>query len=291
MLQKKRLIFACVSIIPVMAIRLLTTIYPVVMAGYYSLLNYDLINQSKSWNFPENYLRLPNDTMFVDSLEFTLIYTIASVSLFIVFGILLALLMKQDFPGRKLIRTVTLIPWAMPMIIVAIAASWAFNDTYGIINDLIRRTIIPDFHMHWLTNTVSSRISVILVNVWKNAPFFAILMLAAFQGIPTELYESARIAGAGAFKSFFSITLPCSLRTLIMTSMFNIIWSVNGFDIVYAMTKGGPGTSTSLLAYKVYMESLRNLNYGVASAVTVVMVAVSAFFAIIGMRTLRKIDY
>lgn len=290
-MAKKRLKLAYLFVLPVLLVRLLTTLYPIVTAAWYSLLDYDLINQRKEWFGLGNYQKLWGEPVFVDSIQFTLIYTFASVGGFIVLGILLALLLKIDFHGRKLVRTVSLIPWAMPTIIVAIAASWAFNDTYGIVNDLVRRTANPNFHMMWLNESFLARVTVIVVNLWKNTPFFAIIMLAAFQGIPMELYESATIDGAGHVRTFFSITMPGSLKTLINITMFNIIWSLNGFDIVYALTKGGPGTSTSLLAYAVYREAFRNLNYGSASAITLVMAAMASVFAVLGMKAQSRIDF
>ena len=209
----------------------------------------------------------------------------------VVLGIGLALLLKQNFGGRKLIRTIALIPWGLSMIVVSIAALWAFDNTYGIVNDLIRRIGFAGYHFNWLSDKTGAQVSVILVNIWKNVSFFGIIMLAAFQGIPGELFESAKIDGANDWKILIHVSLPYVMRTFIIMIIFIGVSQINSFEIVYAMTKGGPGTSTSLLAYRLYMEATKNMNYGMASAITVVMFLATAVYGVIGLSFYRKVDY
>ena len=138
-LTKRKILFAWICILPVLLIRAWTTIYPVVTMFYYSLLDYDLIRRTKKFAGLLNFKKLTTNKQFLESLSFTLVFTVVSLLAIIVLGIGLALLLKQNFGGRKLIRTIALIPWGLSMIVVSIAALWAFDDTYGIINDLIRR--------------------------------------------------------------------------------------------------------------------------------------------------------
>jgi multiple sugar transport system permease protein len=290
-LTKRKIMIAWLFIIPVLLVRLLTTVYPMITVFYYSFLKYDLIQRIKKFAGLLNYIGLSRDVQFYNSLKFTAIFTIFSTLAIIVFGIFLALLMKTSFIGRKIVRTVILIPWGMPMIVTAIAANWAFNDTYGIVNDLIRRTVDSQFHFPWITSVQGSQVAVIMVNVWKNTPFFAVMMLAAFQGVPLELYESAKIDGANNVATFFRITLPFVLRSFIIVTIFVGVWQISSFDIVYAMTKGGPGTATSLLAYRLYAHAIQQLNYGSASAITVVMFIMAAAYGLFGLWLYRKVDY
>lgn len=152
----------------------------------------------------QNFIEMFTDEKLATSIEFTAIFTIASMILHVVLGVGLALMLNIKFRGRKFLRTIVLIPWAMPMVVAGLAARWAFNDTYGLINDLVRR-ILPSFHYDWLINELSARIAVISVDLWKDVPFFAILVLAALQFIPSDLYEAAKIDGAGIIKSFFQL--------------------------------------------------------------------------------------
>lgn len=258
---------------------------------YYSLLDYDLIKRTKEFAGLKNFRKLAKNTQFLESLSFTVKFTVISILAIIVLGVAIALLLKQEFGGRKLIRTIVLIPWGLSTIVVSIAALWAFDDTYGIVNDLIRRIGFSGYHFTWLADKTGAQMAVIIVNIWKNVSFFAIIMLAAFQGIPSEIFESAKIDGANGWKTLFHVSLPYVMRTFVMMIIFVGVSQINSFEIVYAMTKGGPGTTTSLLAYRLYMEATKNMNYGMASAITVVMFAVTAVYGMVGLKIYRKVDY
>ena len=288
----QKYIFMCwLFVLPVLLFRMLTSLYPIITAFYYSLLDYDLIARTKEFGGLINFMRLTENQAFLDSLSFTFRFTVFSLCGIIVFGTSLALLLKQDFGGRKILRTVALIPWGLPTIIVAIAGSWAFNDSFGIVNDMIRRIGFSEFSFGWLSSNTGAQAAVIMVNIWKNTPFFAIMMLAAFQGIPNELFESARIDGASATRIFIKISMPYVMRTFILAIIFVGIWQINSFEIVYGMTRGGPGFATSLLSYRLFMEATRNLNYGMASAIASVMFMITAAFGAIGLYLYRKVDY
>lgn len=290
-LSKRKVLFAWCCILPVLLVRAATTVYPVLTMLYYSFLDYDLIRRKKEFAGFRNFQKLTTNEQFRESLSFTVLFTVISILAIVILGVGLALLMKQNFGGRKLIRTVALIPWGLSMIVVSIAALWAFDDTYGIVNDLVRRIGFSEYHYNWLANKSGAQIAVIVVNIWKNVSFFAIVMLAAFQGIPGELFESAKIDGATDLKILFRVSLPYVMRTFVIMIIFIGVSQINSFEIVYAMTKGGPGTATSLLAYRLYMEATKNMNYGMASAITVVMFLVTAIYGAIGLSIYRKVDY
>jgi len=229
------------------------------------------------------------DTNLQSTLSFTLLFTSVSMILHIILGIGLALMLNIKFKGKKFLRSILLIPWAIPAIVAGIAARWAFNDAYGFVNDLIRR-IIPDFSFLWLVEANSAKIAVILVDVWKDTPFFAILILAGLQGIPDEIYEAARIDGASRFKLFTHITIPHIRSLIIILTIFFSLWRLTIFDLVYAMTQGGPGSSTSLLSYRIAMEGFRNLNYGYASSIAILLLLIVIIIASVGLFVQKKIS-
>lgn len=290
-LQKRLVVISWLFILPVLLLRALTTVFPVVSVFYYSTLDYDLIKRTKAFTGLTNFSKILTDTMARQSIGFTLMNTFVSLGLIMVLGVGLGLLLKYEFRGRKVLRTTVLIPWGMPMIIFCMAGRWMFNDTYSIINDMIRRLFDANFHYSWLAEARGARVAVIILNIWKNTPFFAIIMLAAFQGIPGELYESARMDGAGGITILFRIMLPYVQRTLIMTAVFVGVAQINSFDIAYALTSGGPGTSTSLLAYRLYLVATKNLDYGYASALSVVMFLFTAVYGAIGLWLHNRVDY
>lgn len=203
--KRNKIWIAWMLVAPVLILRGFTTIYPIFTTFKNSFFDMSLLRGGEAkFIGTQNFIEMFTDEKLATSIEFTAIFTIASMILHVVLGVGLALMLNIKFRGRKFLRTIVLIPWAMPMVVAGLAARWAFNDTYGLINDLVRR-ILPSFHYDWLINELSARIAVISVDLWKDVPFFAILVLAALQFIPSDLYEAAKIDGAGIIKSFFSL--------------------------------------------------------------------------------------
>ena len=288
---KRNVMAAWLLVLPALLIRGVTIIYPMVTTAWYSLLDYKMITRTKKFIGLKNYVKMFSDPGVQDSIRFTLLFTVISVVLIMALGILLAVLLNVKFRGKKFLRSIVLIPWAMPTIVIGIAAQWAFNDTYGFINDMISHLTNKNFGFAWLVNPIGAQAAVILVDVWKNVPFYAIMVLAALQSVPAELYESAAIDGAGAVRRFFAITIPHVKRVLITMGLFFTLWRLTSFDLVYAMTQGGPGAKTSPISYKITTEAFKNLNYGYASAISMLLFIVMVFVAAGGMKLQKKIDY
>ncbi len=285
-----RLFAAWLFVLPVFLIRGFTTIYPMLVTVYNSFFEIKLL-KGKGSKFIglDNFISIFKDPKLIQSMKFTAIFTVCSVTFLVIFGTLLSLLLNAKFRGRKFLRTIVLIPWAIPMVVVGRAARWAFNDNFGFINDIIR-FFVPSFHMDWLAAAGTSRFAVICVDLWKNIPYFAILCLAALQFLSDDIYEAALIDGAGKVQSFFYITLPNILKTVLNLSIFFTIWRITSYDIVYAMTSGGPADSTSLLAYRIMTESFTNLNVGYASAIAILLFVIMAVISRGGMRLIKKLD-
>ena len=199
------------------------------------------------------------------------------------------MILNMKFKGRRFLRTIVLIPWAMPTVVAGMAAKWAFNNDYGLINDFIRR-FFSDFQFSWLINTGSARAAVIAVDLWKDLPFFAILVLSGLQFISEDIYEAAKVDGANGIQSFFRITLPLIAKNVITLCIPFTLWRLTSFDLVYAMTSGGPGEDTALIAYRITTEAFTNLNIGYAATLAVMLFLVMALFSFINMRFISKIS-
>jgi multiple sugar transport system permease protein len=288
-LHRRKVIIAWLLILPAVLLRLFTALYPMVMTFVYSVMDYNLMNGTKSFNGFANYLRMAGDMNVQDSVIFTFIFTGCSIAFHIIIGVLLALILNVEFRGRKFLRSIVLIPWAIPMIVAGIAAQWMFNDQFGMVNDLLSR--IAGIKPVWLVTRTSARFVVTLTDVWKDTPFFAILILAGLQGISGEVYESAFMDGAGRWKSFWRITLPFLIPIIATLSTFFALWRLSSFDLVYAMTKGGPGSATSLLSYRVYMTAFNHLDLGYGSSISVALFFAMAVIAILGFSIQRTVDY
>jgi len=262
-----RVMLGYALIAPAILWRASISVYPFGRAVLQSFTNESPLNAVIHWVGWRNYVNMFQDTTVTQSLLFTLIFTLAGSALQLMYALGIASLLNRSFRGRTLVRAVNLLPWAMPTIVIATAAQWFFNDQYGMIDDLIAR-IVP-VRPVWLASPTGARIAVILLDVWKNAPWAAIFVLAGLQTIPSELYEAARVDGASPWCTYRTVVLPLLAPLLITLTVFIATYRVLSFDIVYGFTQGGPGYTTSLLSYQVYKLAFTGLEYGYGSAVAV----------------------
>jgi multiple sugar transport system permease protein len=261
------LLLAYLLVAPAIIWRLAVAIYPFLNTIAQSFTNNSPLAASQHFVGLENFVRMFHDPVVLQSLSFTFIFTAASTVIQLIYALGIALLLNRRFRGRNLVRAVNLLPWAMPAIVIATASQWMFNAQYGMVDDLIAR-VLP-FRPIWLASPTLARIVVIGLDVWKNAPWASLIILAGLQNIPRELYEAAKVDGASAWRTFYSITLPMLAPLIFTLLIFISTYRVLTFDIVYGLTQGGPGTSTSLLSYQVYKLAFTGLFYGYGSAVAV----------------------
>lgn len=275
---------------PALLTRAACSLYPILRTFYDSLFQINKIRRIHRFTGIGNYTQMLSDTNILDTIQFTAVFTVISILLHTLLGVGLALLLNAQFRGRKILRSVVLIPWATPLVVAGIAATWAFNDMYGFINDLIRY-VAPGFSCDWLVSPDTARFAVIAVDVWKDTPFYAIMILAGLQSIPYDIYEAALTDGSGPVSSFLRITLPNIAPLMCTMTIFFSLWRLTQFDLVYAMTQGGPGTATSLLSYRTYIEAFKNLNFGYASSISVVLCLFMVIVAFLGFRAKKHLDF
>ncbi|QOV19941.1 sugar ABC transporter permease [Blautia liquoris] len=278
-----------ILILPVVLIRGFTTLYPILATLKNSLFDIKVLSGVKEFVGLSNYINVFNDPKIITSISFTLMFVVVSMIFHVVLGVALALILNMKFKGQRFLRTIVLIPWAMPAVVVGMAAKWGFNNDYGLVNDFIRR-FVPSFQYNWLINTGSARASVIIMDLWKDLPFFAILVLSGLQFISGDIYEAARVDGANGVQSFFRITLPLITKNVMTLCIPFTLWRLTTFDLVYSMTSGGPGEDTSLIAYRITTEAFTNLNVGYASTLAVMLFIVMAAFSFLNMKVMSKVD-
>jgi len=288
--SKRYLTIAWLFVLPALLIRFFTTIYPIFETFRVSFYNVNLLRGINEFVGFENYINMFQDPKMITSITFTTIFVVGSMAGHIIFGVGLALILNMRIACQKVLRTIVLLPWAMPMVVIAIASKWAFNNDYGLVNDFIR-WFNPGFNLDWLIHTDTARFAVISVDLWKDVPFFAILVLAGLQFIPSDIYEAAKIDGAGPIQSFFRITLPMISKNILILSIFFTMWRITSFDIVYAMTSGGPGEDTALLAYRITTEAFTNLNTGYAASIAIVLFIVMAVLSGLSMYGAKKFNH
>ena len=204
-----------------------------------------------------NYLILIKNPDFWDALKFTIFFTLASVSLETILGISFALLLKERFPGRGILRTMLLIPWAIPTVISARIWQIIYNYNYGLLNYILQYLKISD-KINWLGTPRSAFWALVLADVWKTTPFMALILLTGLQAIPEDIYKQAKVDGARFIKRFFFITLPLLRPALIVALIFRTADSLRIFDLVYVLTGGGPAGATrtiSVLGFQYYTSA------------------------------------
>lgn len=285
-LKQRRYLAAALLLAPVILLRLFTTLYPFLQTILLSLQEYNPAFPPQEYIGLENFERLANDIVVRSSIGFTLIFVFGSTVFQLIFGIMVASLLNAKFRLRALARTINLIPWAIPMVVAAVGWRWLFDGNYGMIPDLLSRI---GLEYDWLIDPTGARIAILIVSVWKSTPFVAVSLLAGLQGVPEELYEAARVDGANPWQSFWRITLPLVMPLMVTIGMFMLVWQLAVFDLPYAMTSGGPGFATSVLAYQV-QQQIATLNYGYASAISVVMFFVVALIGALGIVVFRRVQ-
>jgi multiple sugar transport system permease protein len=276
-----------ILVLPALLIRAFTIIYPIFETFRISFYKISLLRGINEFVGLQNYLDVLKDPKVLTAIQFTCIFVVVSMLLHIIFGVILALILNMDFKGRRFLRTIVLIPWAMPMVVIGMAAKWGFNNDYGLVNDFIRR-FFSNFELSWLIHTNTARFAVIAMDVWKDLPFFAILVLAGLQFIPNELYEAARVDGATKVQAFLKITLPLIMKNILILSIPFTMWRLASFDIVYAMTSGGPGSDTELIAYRITTEVFTNLNLGYGATLAVLLFIAMLIFSSLNLYVANK---
>lgn len=280
------MILAYALVLPVVIWRLATSIYPFFYTAYLSLHDNSPVRRTFDFIGIDNYKQAFNDTNVPAALSFSLFFTVVSVALQVVLALALAEMLNRKFPLRGVARAVNLLPWAMSAIVISTAAQWIFNADYGLINDIVWR--ISGQRPLWLVNPQTARIAVVLTDVWKNTAFLGVIYLSGLQGISPELHEAARIDGANGVRAYWYITLPLLMPLIISTAIFAAIYRVLSFELVYALTGGGPGTATMLMGYLAYLQAFRVLNFGYASALSMILFFIVLLVGVVGFGFLRR---
>jgi ABC-type sugar transport system permease subunit len=233
-----------------------------------------------------NYAELARDPRFWYALGHTLFFTAASVSLELILGLALALAMNSAFRGRGAVRATSLLPWAIPTIVAALLWRFMFDSQAGIANAILLALGALERPIVWFIDATTAWVPVILADVWKTTPFVALLLLAGLQNIDKSLYEAAEVDGASAWWRLWHITIPLLKPTILVALIFRTLDAFRVFDLVYALTGGGPGTATEPIALYTHNTILQNLRFGYGSALSVVIFAITFGLALAYIRGL-----
>ncbi|WP_416350848.1 carbohydrate ABC transporter permease [Rivularia sp. UHCC 0363] len=279
---------AWILLIPAMLLLLLVFGYPIARAFWLSLFTENLGTQLQPvFSGFDNYGRMVGDGRFWQSFLVTTIFTSASVILELLFGLIVALVLNQQFFGRGVVRTTAILPWALPTALIGLAWAWIFNDQYGVANDILQRLGLIQAGINWLGEPTLAMVAVITADVWKTTPFISILLLAGLQSISADLYEAHSIDGATPWQSFRQITLPLLIPQILIAVLFRFAQAFGIFDLIAVMTGGGPGGATEVVSLYIYSTIMRYLDFGYGAALVVVTFMLLVFAVVIASLLLR----
>jgi len=216
---------------------------------------------------------------FLQILGNTFVWIFASLILQFVLGFCLAQLLRRGFRGRGLYTSLVFYTWAVSGFAIGLIWSWIFNGQFGLANDLLMRLHIVSRPIGFLSDPRFALFAVITANVWYGIPFFGIMLLAALQSVPEELYEAAKIDGAGAATRLFKVTIPYISSTIVGTTLLRTMWIMNFPEIIYGMTGGGPANSTNILATQMINKIYKEYDYGQGAALSLVIMVLLFVFA------------
>ncbi|MDR0539092.1 MAG: sugar ABC transporter permease [Spirochaetaceae bacterium] len=273
--------------IPAAALLVLFIYYPVAQGIVTAFKRYTMLDLSQTrFNGIDNFIAIithPN-IKFAKIFVNTVIWVAVSLAGQFFLGFALALLLRKPFYGRGIYTGFVFYTWALSGFAIGLVWSWLFNGQFGVINDILMRAGFIAKPIGWLSQPEFAMFSVIAANIWYGIPFFAIMLLAALQSVPKELYESAEIDGAGKTRQLFYVTIPYIQPTIASTVLLRFMWIMNFPDIIYGMTGGGPANATNILATEMINKITKAYDYGQGSAIGFIIIAILFVFAFFYLR-------
>ena len=274
-------------ILPAIAFICFFIFYPLVKGSVMAFQNYSLFNLKDI-----KFIGLQNikEIVFSKNVSFSLLlmntvkWLVLSLMFQFLLGFLLAMLLRKPFKGRSIYCGFVFYPWALCGFAIGLIWSWLFNGQLGVINDLLMKVGLIKENIGWLSNPKISMYSVVIANVWYGIPYFGIMLLAALQSVPNELYESATIDGSNKIQQLFYVTIPYIKPTIVSTVLLRSMWIVNFPDLIYGMTNGGPVNSTHILGTIMINKVYKEFDYGQGSAYGVIIMALLLIYAVIYLR-------
>ena len=272
---------AIITILVIIVSPLLTTIY-------YSFSNIDLIRDRTTFIGLDNYIELFSSRLFWKAVEINLKFAAIVVTVPSLMGLIFALLLVEDFVGRGIGRTLLILPWALPWIVVGLLWNWLVNAQFGALNGLLYSLGLIDKYIPFMANEHLALVFTALASAWRQTSFSAILLLAALQTIPEDLYDASKVDGAGLWDRFRYITFTWLRPTLTIVVLYNIVLGFLQFDAVWIMTQGGPGDATMLISILLYRYSFINFDLGMGAAVSNVLGLITMGFGLMFVRLIYR---
>jgi multiple sugar transport system permease protein len=240
------------------------------------------VSPDQRWIGLDNYGRVLHDQVMRDSIVRTLTFAGLSVVICVGLSLILALVLNEAFAGRRMVRVMILLPWAVAPVVNGVMWRYLFQSNYGLVNAVLARVGLISHYQVWLENAQLALLIAAVATAWKGMPFETLILLATLQSIPESLFRAAKMDGAGVFARFRYIILPHLRNTLIFVVLLETIVSLQVFDLIFTLTRGGPGQGTVVLSYLVYINAFERLSLGPASAMAILLTLLIMVLSAIG---------
>lgn len=270
-------------VLPAIIVLAILIVYPIAYTGLLSV-----TNQRGEFVGLTNFAIMAKSGVTRTAVWNTFYYVGGSIVFQIVLGTAVGILLNQKFRGRGIVRSLTLIPWVIPGIVAATTWAWMFHTEFGIINYMLTSADIVDRPVGWLTDRNVVMPALIAVNVWKLFPFVAVMVLAALQTVPNELYESARVDGASFMQEVRFVSLPSIRPVLVAITLLLVIWGLNAITIIYTITRGGPANRTLITPIQIFRHAFEAFQFNQAAALSVMFFAFTLIFVAIYIRVFAQ---
>ena len=275
-------------VFPAVLFLLSIMIYPMIYLLNLSVRKASFLKPPMPFNGLDNFLAVIASDQFLNSVYNTLTWTAGSLVLTGILGLITALVFNEDFKGRNFFRVIVLFPWIFPYVAAAIMWRFLLTHPFGHFNAWLSNLGLISGDAGVLGSSGSAMIFAVLVNAWKHFPFIMLMLLSGLQGIPKELYDAAKVDGAGYIQQLRYVTLPMLRPVLFISLLIFIIWSINAFSIVSLLTGGGPGDATEIITLFIYRLSFIGFDFGLAAAASIILFGIGLAFSIAYVYTMRE---
>ena len=262
--------FAYLLLFPAFAVLIVFMFYPIAYVFLMAFYKTNKLGQIVEFIGLGNFYTLFKNSTFWEVTVRSIVWTVVAVGLKTSIGLLIAILLNIEFTGRRIYRTLVIIPWASSVPISAMLWQWTFNSEFGLLNHTLKATGLTQHPPFWLAYPTSAFFANLYVDIWIGVPYIAKVLLAGLQAVPQDIYESAQEDGASAWTCFWRLTLPLLKRVVLIATLLSSLWTFNDFNVIYILTKGGPINKTDILITFIYQYSFQYLKFGPAAAMAVI---------------------
>jgi multiple sugar transport system permease protein len=273
---------------PILVVLGLLIFVPLAIVLWDSLHNKTFTGSQYDFVGLDNYAALVSSPDLWPMFARTALWTVVSVAGQVLLGLGLALLLNGAFRGRALFRGLFLLPWVLPVVVIALIWKWMLNDLYGVVNFVLGQFNPSWFGLAWYSDEMLVLPTLIFINIWRGAPFIMVILLAGLQSVPSDLIEASAIDGAGRRQQFRYITLPHLRAILVVVSLVFVLFNFNNFDLIWLSTKGGPIDRSMILPVQTYEIAFASLQISRASALAVIMLIAVAVMSLFYLRVTQR---